>query len=92
MASAVLTIVGGAFGGPVGAVAGAALGAYIDGKFLFPPPDIEGPRFDGLKQQRGSEGMPFNFVFGKRVRVAAKIVWIGPDHLIRVDTESGGKK
>ena len=95
MASLFLGIAGGALAkgtvyAAVASAIGTAIGSYIDNKYIFPPPDFEGPRLDGLKAQRGSEGMPLNYAIGRAVRVPARVVWVGPDHLIETAQESGG--
>jgi hypothetical protein len=88
MATVVLGIVGsyiggvGTFAGVVAGVAGAAIGSYIDNKYLFPPQEFERPRVLGdLRTQGASEGMGFNFAIGPEVRVPGKVVYVGPEQL-----------
>ena len=84
MATLVLGILG-SLVNPIAGAAGAAIGAYIDKEYIFPPPDLEGPLAagGGLKEMRGSEGMPFIFAIGEQVRVPAKVIWIGPEVMIQ---------
>lgn len=89
MSSVVLSIAGGAIAGPWGAAIGAALGSYIDNTFLFPPPDSEGPRIDGMRFGQGSEGMAYSYVWGE-ARVSAKMVWAGPNPIREERTRHGG--
>lgn len=67
---------------------GTAAGSYLDGEHLFPGPDIEQPRIGDLRAQAGSEGMPFNYALGPRVRVPGKVVYVGP----RFPFVSGGQE
>jgi hypothetical protein len=89
MATIVLTAIGSGIGsgaaGILGAAVGGALGSYLDKEFLFPAPDIEQPRVGDLRTQLASEAMPLNYAIGPEVRVAGKVVYVGPEFPLVVD-------
>jgi hypothetical protein len=70
-ARATLTIVGGYFFGPVGALAGGLLGSY-----LFPTqlPDVKGPRIKELSVQRSTVGAALPIVYGTQ-KLPGNINW-----------------
>lgn len=76
MAQVILSAVGSHFGGPVGQMIGAAIGAQIDRtaiQSLIPPRQI-GPRLEQIRVQGAAEGAPIPAAFG-RVRVTGQIIW-----------------
>jgi hypothetical protein len=70
-ARATLTIAGGYFFGPVGALAGGLLGSY-----LFPTqlPDVKGPRIKELSVQRSTVGAALPIVYGTQ-KLPGNINW-----------------
>jgi len=73
MATLVLTTVGGAVAGPVGAALGALAGRRIDGAVLGRG-RREGPRLAELRVQASSYGATIPKLFGT-VRVAGTVIW-----------------
>jgi len=73
MATLVLTTVGGAVAGPVGAALGALAGRQIDGAVLGRG-RREGPRLAELRVQASSYGVAIPRLFGT-VRVAGTVIW-----------------
>ena len=100
MATIVLSTVGGAIGsvfGPLGLLAGRALGAMagaaIDGTLaasLSPARHVQGPRLKELHVQASTEGAPIPRIHG-RVRLAGQIIWATRLEE-EVRTQSGGGK
>lgn len=92
MASLALGIVGGIFG-PVGAFIGAAVGGLIDNLLifpaLFPAPNTEGPRVDGISVTSANEGTPMNWSLGPRVRVGGAILWMSDLEEVARENEIG---
>lgn len=94
-------LTGGAFlaiGGltlPLGSMAFGALGAFLDSKYLipalFPPPEIQGPRLDGLEVGSSAEGSPAYFTVGTRVKVPGQNLWIS-DLFEKKGTQTAGGK
>lgn len=76
MAQVVLSAVGSHFGGPVGQVIGAAIGAQLDRAAInaLTPPRQIGPRLEQIRVQGAAEGAPIPAAFG-RVRVVGQIIW-----------------
>ena len=72
-----------------GSVVGGMVGGIIDNTFMFPPPDVKGPRLNDLLLQSGSEGTAVNFVLGNENRVAGWVIWKG--ETIETSHERGGK-
>jgi len=73
MATLVLTTVGGAVAGPVGAALGALAGRQVDGAVLGRG-RREGPRLAELRVQTSSYGAAIPRLFGT-VRVAGMVIW-----------------
>jgi hypothetical protein len=97
--SAAGSAMGGLFG-PIGAMAGRALGAMagsaIDqslfGRGRKRGQDREGPRLDDLSVQGSSEGAPIPVVYGM-VRVTGEVIWATRHEETRtVEVERGGGK
>ena len=76
MAQVILSGVGQALGGPVGAVIGATLGRAIDQQAIssLGPARQRGPRLETLRVQGSAEGAPLTCVFG-RARVTGQVIW-----------------
>jgi len=74
MATVVLTVAGGFFGGPIGAAIGGMAGAAIDREVLFKPRGREGPRLQELRVQTSSYGTQIPRIFGT-MRVAGSVIW-----------------
>lgn len=96
MATAVLSVAGGAIGGPFGQIAGGLLGSYIDNAFLLPALDpkdpIEGFRINReFEIQTAEEGAPGNFPIGPDNRLAGTLVWQSPLIEEQSSQDSGGK-
>jgi hypothetical protein len=95
MATLVLGTAGNFVGGPILGFVGAAIGAYIDQRFLAPllsdQSPIEGARLDDRQVQLASEGSPANWVIGPLNRVAGTVIW--STDLIETESEEdvGGK-
>ena len=90
MATLVLTAVGTAFAGPVGAFAGALVGSRIDAALFGPVSRSEGPRLDDLSVQASTYGQPVPRLYGT-VRVAGNLIW--SSGLVETETTKvqGGK-
>lgn len=90
MATLVLTAVGTAFAGPVGAFAGALVGSRIDAALFGPVSKSEGPRLDDLSIQASTYGQPVPRLYGT-VRVAGNLIW--SSGLVETETTKvqGGK-
>lgn len=73
LARTALVMVGSAYGGPLGAIAGSLVGGL-----LFPEklPDIEGPRLKDRRVTSSTLGSPINNVYGT-YRVNGNIIWSG---------------
>ncbi len=101
MATLVLQTVGAAVGGslfgPLGAIAGRAVGALagsaIDQR-LFGPEDrvVEGPRLDNVQVLSSREGTAIPRVFG-RTRVAGEVIWATQfNEVLKTQSQSQGSK
>jgi hypothetical protein len=66
----------------------AAVDSMVIMPALFPAESPEGPKFDDLRLQSGSEGAPANLVFGDDTRVSGTVVWYSD---LRNIGTSGGK-
>lgn len=88
MATLVLSVVGGAVAGPIGAALGAMAGNAID-HAVFRPAARDGPRLADLKVQTSSYGAPIPKVWGT-MRVAGCVIW-ATDLQEHRDREGGGK-
>lgn len=90
MATLVLTAVGTAFAGPLGAFAGALVGSRIDAALFGPVSKSEGPRLDDLSVQASTYGQPVPRLYGT-VRVAGNLIW--SSGLVETETTKvqGGK-
>ncbi|GAB4511257.1 MAG: hypothetical protein Tsb0019_06550 [Roseibium sp.] len=90
MATLVLTAVGTAFAGPLGAFAGALVGSRIDAALFGPVARSEGPRLDDISVQASTYGQPVPRLYGT-VRVAGNLIW--SSGLIETETTKvqGGK-
>ena len=93
MATFVLGTIGRVYGGAVGQVAGSALGAYIDQRYLWPAlfperdgPPQEGNRLSEFPYQGADEGSPLNYGIGPWCRSTGTVIYLGDI------IESGGKK
>ena len=86
MATVVLTMVGGAIAGPIGAAVGAMAGRAIDDQ-LFAGPPREGPRLRELQVQLSSYGAAIPKLFGA-MRVAGTVIWATD---LREATTTSGK-
>lgn len=89
MATLLLTVAGGALGGPVGAAIGGLAGQAIDRNLFFRPKGREGPRLSDLSVQTSSYGTPIPRVFGT-MRVAGSVIW--STDLIETRSQSSGGK
>lgn len=97
MATIILSIIGTILLPGIGTAIGAALGGFIDSKFLFPalfgPGDqnIAGPRIIDLRIMTAAAGSGMQYCMGPANRVGGHIIWKGP--LIEVEhvSQSGGK-
>jgi hypothetical protein len=74
-------------------IAAGLLGAYIDAKYLAPllhttkDPKFEGMRMADLKMSSASEGSPFPYVVGEKVKVPGIYLWVSP-HWSEVPSEN----
>jgi hypothetical protein len=79
MATLALSLVGSSFG-PAGGMIGAFVGGLIDNYLLFPAlfpvPNTEGPRIDGISVTSANEGTPMNWSMGPRTRVGGCVLWM----------------
>jgi broad specificity phosphatase PhoE len=91
MAQMILSGIGQAIGGPVGALIGSTLGRVIDQQAIsgLEPARQKGPRLETLKLQGAAEGAPMACVFG-RARVTGQVIWAARFEEAR-RTSSGGK-
>lgn len=89
LAQPILTIVGGAFGGPWGAMLGSAIGSWIDAETIDPP-TVEGPRLNDLKVQKSSFAEPIPLVYGTS-RISGNLIWAA-DIVEHEHTENVGGK
>jgi len=94
MATIALQTVGTIFLGPLGGMAGAAIGSYIDQNYLmpalFPQDPVQGPRLSDLKFSSASEGDPSAVTFGI-TRVAGTVIYLGPLIQEKHEEDAGGK-
>ena len=81
---AALTIIGGIFFGPVGALVGGILG-----QILFPAPGVKGPRIDELNVQTSTVGAPVQLRYGT-CKGAGNIIWSGGLIETKHEDEQGG--
>jgi hypothetical protein len=86
MATVVLTTLGGAVGGPVGAALGGLAGRAIDGA-VFGQRGREGPRLRELQVQTSSYGTAIPELFGT-MRVAGTVIWATD---LKESAATGGK-
>ena len=93
MAQVILSSVGAAIGGPLGAVAGAALGGLVDQAAInaLTPARQVGPRIPELRLTGAAEGAPLPCVFG-RARVGGQVIWAARFRETRVEGRVGGSK
>jgi len=93
MAQVILSSVGAAIGGPLGAVAGATLGGLIDQAAIsaLSPTRQVGPRIPELRLTGAAEGAPLPCVFG-RARVGGQVIWAARFREKRVEGRVGGSK
>jgi hypothetical protein len=89
MATLVLSVAGGIFGGPIGAALGSLAGQAIDHNVIFKPKGREGPRLSDLAVQTSSYGTPIPRIFGT-MRVAGSVIW--STDLIETRSKSSGGK
>ncbi|MDJ0276410.1 phage tail protein [Sphingomonas sp. 2R-10] len=87
MATMVLTTLGGAVAGPVGAALGGLAGRAIDGA-VFGTPARQGPRLNELQVQLSSYGAQIPKLFGT-MRVAGTVIWA--TDLREAASTTGGK-
>jgi hypothetical protein len=94
MATLALGIVGNAISPGVGGLIGAAIGGIIDNYLLFPalfpPPNTEGLRVDGVSITSANEGTPMNWSMGPRCRVGGCVLWMSDLEEV-ANTQSVGK-
>ncbi|WGD30401.1 glycoside hydrolase/phage tail family protein [Ancylobacter sp. WKF20] len=99
MATLILGAAGGALGGgllgPVGALAGRALGA-IGGSaldnMLLSGKRVTGPRLTDLGTMTSTEGAPLPRLYG-RARLAGQVIWAAPvEEVVSTQTQSSGGK
>lgn len=80
MATVIFGALGSTYLGPVGGAIGAALGSYIDNRWLFPAllgderEAVSGRLLD-LPVGANSEGAPRIWAIGRRVRIPAHVMW-----------------
>lgn len=93
MAQVILSSVGAAIGGPLGAVAGAALGGLVDQAAInaLSPARQVGPRIPELRLTGAAEGAPLPCVFG-RARVGGQVIWAARFREQRIEGRVGGSK
>jgi len=93
MAQVILSSVGAAIGGPLGAVAGAALGGLVDQAAInaLTPARQVGPRIPELRLTGAAEGAALPCVFG-RARVGGQVIWAARFRERRVEGRVGGSK
>jgi hypothetical protein len=93
MAQVILSSVGAAIGGPLGAVAGAALGGLVDQAAInaLTPARQVGPRIPELRLTGAAEGAALPCVFG-RARVGGQVIWAARFREKRVEGRVGGSK
>ncbi|QIB35102.1 baseplate multidomain protein megatron [Ancylobacter pratisalsi] len=87
--------VGGALLGPVGAVAGRALGALggtvLDNMLVTRGRHIEGPRLNDIGTMTSTEGAPIPRLYG-RARMSGQVIWAAPaEEVVSTQVQSGGK-
>ncbi|MGA0561215.1 baseplate multidomain protein megatron [Ancylobacter sp. VNQ12] len=88
--------VGGALFGPLGALAGRALGAIggaaLDNMLLGGGRRTEGPRLTDLGTMTSTEGAPIARLYG-RARLAGQVIWAAPvEEVVSTQTQSSGGK
>ena len=88
--------VGGALFGPLGALAGRALGAIggaaLDNMLLGGGRRVEGPRLTDLGTMTSTEGAPVARLYG-RARLAGQVIWAAPvQEVVSTQTQSSGGK
>ncbi|HEY9216042.1 MAG TPA: hypothetical protein VIQ29_24695, partial [Ancylobacter sp.] len=100
MATLILGAVGGAVGGalfgPLGAIAGRALGALggsmVDSALLTQGRHSEGPRLSDLDTMTSTEGAPLPRLYG-RARLSGQVIWAAAvEEVISTQTQSSGGK
>ncbi|MCS0494176.1 glycoside hydrolase/phage tail family protein [Ancylobacter sp. MQZ15Z-1] len=87
--------VGGALLGPIGAVAGRAIGALggaaLDNMLFTRGRRIEGPRLDDIGTMTSTEGAPIPRLYG-RARLSGQVIWAAPvEEVVSTQVQSGGK-
>lgn len=75
MASIVLSAVGAAVAGPLGAQIGAFVGSQIDAALFGPTIKSEGPRLGDLSIQASTYGGAVPRVFGAENRISGNVIW-----------------
>ncbi len=88
MATLILSAVGTLIGGPFGGAIGALVGRQLDGR-IFGAKGREGARLNELKVTTSSYGMPIPRQFGK-MRVSGQIIW-ATDLIEHSERQGGGK-
>ena len=88
--------VGGALFGPLGALAGRALGAIggaaLDNMLIGGGRRVEGPRLTDLGTMTSTEGAPIARLYG-RARLAGQVIWAAPvQEVVSTQTQSSGGK
>ena len=93
MAQVILSSIGRALGGRLGAVTGATVGGGLDRAAVasLQPDRQVGPRLRELQLMSAAEGAPMAAVFG-RARVAGQIIWAARFREKRIEHQSGGGK
>ncbi|MFK8252221.1 baseplate multidomain protein megatron [Ancylobacter terrae] len=88
--------VGGALFGPLGALAGRALGALggavLDRALFTPSRRVEGPRLSDLEVMASTEGAPIPRVYG-RARLSGQVIWATDfEEVVATQEQSAGGK
>ena len=93
MATLALGVIGNALFPGVGGFLGAAVGGIVDNFLLFPalfpPPNTEGPRLDGISVTSANEGTPMNWSMGSRVRVGGAVLWMSDLEEVKKEVDIG---
>ena len=87
---------GGSLFGPLGAIAGRAIGALggavIDRALLTPGRSVEGPRLADLDVMTSVDGAPMPRLYG-RARLSAQLIWAADiEEVVSTETTSAGGK
>jgi hypothetical protein len=89
MATALFTVLGNAWFGPLGGLAGGVLGSLVD-RALLPQQKVQGPRLDDLRVTISSYGAQIPLVYGPENRATGNVIW--STGLIESKKKKGGSK